>query len=246
MELVHPDNQPPNHDIQHPRQPINPTIPATQIAQQLVRLPGPLVLWPTDAHGADPWSFDVCSPRPGSPRNFGGAKESHERVNVRLKPNSDARQPCWLISIVFFSASISALLVGGSSTSGRVCIAPLDVERARQLDHDYPDGRAPREFRYEFSVQFDTAAPIDVPADEAVLVTFDTGRRYQVQIRDAGRIIESFYFTFEERGLELCLSYSPWYQTWQLDPPRSWIKACDCSDAEPLEGPHIENQETDA
>lgn len=54
-------------------------------------------------------------------------------------------------------------------------------------------------------------------------------KRHTLEIRDADQLIESVSFTFEEmRGPELCLRYTPWYQTWQLDPPlpRSWWCRC--------------------
>ncbi len=57
------------------------------------------------------------------------------------------------------------------------------------------------------------------------------GQNHALQIRDGDRLIESIPFTFEEKsGRDLCLRYTPWYQTWRLDPPspRAWW--CKCED----------------
>jgi hypothetical protein len=111
--------------------------------------------------------------------------------------------------------------------SGSVCVFPLP-RNARELDHDYPGGLAPREFKYRFSIQFDSNDPVPVPATETVLVDgLNSVLRHLVIIRDGDQIIESFWFTFRERGsIHLCLRYQPWYQTWSLDPPRSGDKQC--------------------
>lgn len=55
-------------------------------------------------------------------------------------------------------------------------------------------------------------------------------RSHRVKIRDAGRIIESFRFTFGERGgFPLCLAYTPGYQTWSLERARPGQKWCECA-----------------
>ncbi len=55
----------------------------------------------------------------------------------------------------------------------------------------------------------------------------DAKRRHLVRIRDGKKTIESFHFTFASRGgRSLCLSYGPFYETWDLSPPgrRPWCK----------------------
>ena len=116
---------------------------------------------------------------------------------------------------------------------GSICLAPLP-EHARSADHDYPGGNAPREYSYQFSVQVDFAAPVKVPERAPVLMDgIALGITHRVVIRDAGRVIESFRFTFEKRGSNhLCLAYGPWYQTWSLEPPSARQSWCKCQGAD--------------
>lgn len=113
--------------------------------------------------------------------------------------------------------------------TGQVCIAPLPTG-AREVDHDYPDGRAPREYSYDFTVLIDSEDPVHLSETESILVpNFFPFEKHLVFIRDGDNIIESFWFRFDKRGSHhLCLTYQPWYQTWSLDPPREGNKACDC------------------
>jgi hypothetical protein len=70
-----------------------------------------------------------------------------------------------------------------------------------------------------------------VPTDRkpTLIAGLDLRKRHLMVIRDSSQPIESFYFTFESRGSSrLCVSYTPWYQTWQLDPPRPRAWWCDC------------------
>jgi len=110
---------------------------------------------------------------------------------------------------------------------GSVCILPLPTN-AREIDHEFPDGKARREFEYKFSIQFDSDDPVPVPATESVLVDdLDRLDKHLIVIRDGEQIIESFWFTFRERGsFHLCLRYQPWYQTWSLDPAPPGEKRC--------------------
>lgn len=120
-----------------------------------------------------------------------------------------------------------------AATRGSICVAPLP-SHARTMDHDYPGGKAPREFRYQFSVQVGQGNRMPLPASSPVVITgLDTAKRHRVRIRDGEKVIESFSFTFAERGSSrLCLSYMPWYQTWSLERPgkRPW---CKCQNSAP-------------
>jgi hypothetical protein len=113
--------------------------------------------------------------------------------------------------------------------SGSVCVAPLP-RNVREIDHDYPGGKAPREYSYAFTVQLDSRQPVEVRADAPTLIgQMPLGKPHFVIIRDAGTTIESFRFTFEKRGSStLCLEYGPWYQTWSLEPPPARSKPCRC------------------
>jgi hypothetical protein len=131
--------------------------------------------------------------------------------------------------------ALVGLLTGASSASeeGTICVAPLP-DHAESSDHDTGDGKPQRrEPAYEFTVEFDRGEAIPIAKGQpARLVTgLQLGESHLVVIRDAGVVIESFRFTFESRGdSRLCLTYTPWYQTWQLDPPRPGASWCRCED----------------
>ena len=143
---------------------------------------------------------------------------------MKIKVTSLIAATAWFFpSIPCFAQSTQ----DAASSTGKICIAPLP-EYAREADHDYPGGRAPREYSYDFSVQIDSEKPVPVPNDKPVLVTgLDVRSKHMVRIRDGEQTIESFWFSFSNRGSnELCLAYGPWYQTWSLDPPRPGAKWC--------------------
>jgi hypothetical protein len=131
-----------------------------------------------------------------------------------------------LVALIAVTSYASADAVG-AQRKGSVCVAPLP-ERARELDHDYPGGKAPREYLYEFAIQIDDGKPVRISDSTAQLLAGLTVKnRHRVRIYDRDKVIESFYFTFEKRGSEhLCISYTPWYQTWSLEKPRNrpWCK----------------------
>jgi hypothetical protein len=133
------------------------------------------------------------------------------------------------IALVFALIGSFVPIRQATGVEGFICLAPLP-KHAKALDHDYPGGKAPREYQYQFAVQFDEGEKIDIPQDEPRPVSgLAVGKKHAVRIYDADELIESFSFTFEARGSkELCLSYGPWYQTWTLDPPRPGAHWCKC------------------
>lgn len=117
-----------------------------------------------------------------------------------------------------------------SAETGSVCIAPLP-EKVRDMDHDLPGGATQkREPAYRFTVTIDEREPVVIPigGEPQLVPGLDPKAKHRIVIRDAGKKIESFTFTFAGRGsLNLCLQYGPWYQTWVLDPPlpgRTWCR----------------------
>jgi|GEM_PF-1143674 len=134
------------------------------------------------------------------------------------------------IATISFAAVLPLLLMASEAskepngTSGSICVAtlPEDVE---PRDRENP---VFRRFRYTFTIQVDKREPVPLSKKETAFIdNLDLDKRHLVIIRDTGEIIESFYFTFEERGAShLCLSYGPWYQTWRLEPPlnRKWCR----------------------
>ena len=130
---------------------------------------------------------------------------------------------------------IVAMLLGqdadtGGPSMGTICMAPLDSQ-SKTIDHDLPENEPQRrEPSYEFSVQIDRQEPVPIPKDgkPRSISPLALDAKHIVRIRDAGQLIESFWFTFQERGdTTLCLSYGPWYQTWSLE-PRGRAPWCDC------------------
>lgn len=126
----------------------------------------------------------------------------------------------------------NALAAGGDSDAGEgsICLAPLP-KNTKAIDHDLPGNSVQRrEPAYKFTVQIDERGPVPIPTDgrPLPLPPLPLGAKHLIKIRDAGELIESFFFTFEARGgNRLCLAYGPWYQTWILDLPdrKPW---CDC------------------
>ena len=138
---------------------------------------------------------------------------------------------------------VISLFLGGqggepvSSAVGSICVAPLPKE-AQRMDHDFPGGKARRQYTYQFTVQVDSQKPVDVGTETGVLIAeLQTGEQHRVVIRDAGKVIESFSFTFEKRGSpHLCLAYGPWYQSWSLEPPQPGWRWCRCEPSSPAKG----------
>ncbi len=136
------------------------------------------------------------------------------------------------------SATVLALVLASQGQTevardavGSVCVAPLPRD-ARRSDHDMRDGKPQRrEPRYQFSVSIDgrDAVPIELGGQPRLIEDLAVGRRHKVVIRDGRETSGSFWFTFESRGSRrLCLSYGPWYQTWQLEAPRPRATWCRC------------------
>jgi len=107
----------------------------------------------------------------------------------------------------------------GPPARGRICIAPVN-ERMRSGDPTDPRGSRPRR-DLNFSVQVDGGARVHVPESEALAVrNLDLSKTHVVRIFDGSKVIESFRFKFKSKGARvLCLSYGPWYETWDLSPP---------------------------
>jgi hypothetical protein len=124
-------------------------------------------------------------------------------------------------------ASFAALAVSPAKR-GSICVAPLP-STARELDHDYPGGKAPHEYTYHFAVRVDDREAVLVSAKAAVRIAdLEMGKKHYVRITDGGHAIESFSFAFEARkSASLCLLYGPWYQTWSLEDSRKGPR-CGC------------------
>ena len=136
-----------------------------------------------------------------------------------------------LVALVMTGASWAApASESGTRKTGQVCVAKLP-KNAAKMDRDPVREEKRRDYTYNFSVRIGKRDWVKVPGEKGVLIRdISTGRRHTVIIRDGDRVIESFAFTFEEKGAaRLCLSYTPWYQTWRLEapPPKAWWCKCE-------------------
>ena len=160
------------------------------------------------------------------------ASASARTAPSQLAAENNVKRTSNMLAQVMVLTLVMVSLAGAVTASeGSVCVATLDPDKARRDDHDMPDGRPQRRgHSYKFSVQIDELAPVEVPVNAPVLISgLDARERHRVIVRDDDIRIESFFFSFADgTALELCLSYTPWYQTWQLDPPRPGTPWCRC------------------
>lgn len=116
----------------------------------------------------------------------------------------------------------------GGEVRGRICVAPVPGDA---MDLDAETGNRRGYGSYEFSVRIDRREWVRVPTDEPRRIEgIELGKEHLVSIRQDDRLIESFWFTFEDRGgPDQCLWYGPWHQAWVLEPPgnRLW---CQCGE----------------
>jgi len=132
-----------------------------------------------------------------------------------------------LVAIALMLLQPIGLVAEPDAKSGSLCVARLS-DTAEAVDRDFPDGKPRRQFQYQFAVEINGRPPVAVSRESSQLISgLPTGVTHRIRILDAGEVIESFAFTFEKRGSNhLCLSYTPWYQTWSLEKPgrRPWCK----------------------
>jgi hypothetical protein len=139
---------------------------------------------------------------------------------------------CVGVALTALSLTATTTFIAAEDVVGSICIAPLR-ERVEEADRLAFSGGLRRQYKYEFTVAIDERAAVAVPRRKAVLVeALELTRAHRVKIRDAGRMIESFRFTFADRGgFPLCLAYTPGYQTWSLEKARPGQKWCECEAA---------------
>jgi hypothetical protein len=141
------------------------------------------------------------------------------------------------VATVLVSAAIAALgnrvFAQGGAASGTICVAPLPKD-VREADRLAFSGGPSRRYKYSFTVEIDARPPIAVPKlDPLPIEDLPLEATHRVRIRDEGRPIESFRFTFSARGgTPLCLAYTPGYQTWSLEKRRPGQRWCACEPRE--------------
>jgi len=142
-----------------------------------------------------------------------------------------------LVSVLLLSGPRGTQAAGEAAgqeerAAGRICVAALP-KNAAEIDREYRGRKPRRQYTYRFTVRVDSGTWIEIPKEDPLPIDgIATGQRHTLEIRDADQLIESLPFVIEGKGArELCLRYTPWYQTWQLGPtlPRSWWCRCDKS-----------------
>jgi hypothetical protein len=82
-----------------------------------------------------------------------------------------------------------------------------------------------------YTVQIDSLDTVIASAQEPTgYGALELGRKHLVRIRRPGRMVQSFYFTFESATTDdYCLFLEPYYSTWQLWPRSQKRDPCRCA-----------------
>ncbi len=168
------------------------------------------------------WSGESCT----------GGRRGAEWLSIR-------RALTLVVALMLLVAAAVSAGDEGSATeaTGSICVAPLP------LDVKAEDKKNPsfRQLSYRFAIQVDTHEPVEMTRKDGVRIEgLDLSARHVVRIWDGRTVVESFRFTFAERGgQELCLWYRAGRQTWILEPPRLDQARCRCSEKTTVERPDL-------
>lgn len=115
--------------------------------------------------------------------------------------------------------------------TGTIYIAKLPSSEAFESEgkgsstvEGYSDNEADREVRrnrnHTFGLELVGVKKINVTQKNSNSIKgLNISKRYKFKIYAGNSVIESFYFSFKERGSNrLKLSYDPFYSSWRLDP----------------------------
>jgi hypothetical protein len=108
------------------------------------------------------------------------------------------------------------------AANGTICIVAVPPD---------PDPRA--YISEHFGVRLDQGPWVAVSATKTTrVVDLHTGSKHLVSIRDGKRVVESFWFRFDDyKSRDLCLWYKSWYQTWSLSDAAQQGRMCRCGAA---------------
>ena len=113
-----------------------------------------------------------------------------------------------------------------NAQTGSVCIAsvPIATSGSKSLANATASS-AP----YDFTVTIDRKNPIEVSHRTPILVSnLSLASRHRVQIKQGGRLKESFVFSFSDHNTgNLCLWFRSLYEIWSLSPPGR-MRWCRC------------------
>ncbi|MFC1838955.1 hypothetical protein ACFL1N_05190 [Thermodesulfobacteriota bacterium] len=128
-----------------------------------------------------------------------------------------------VLAVVFIAANTY-----GDQKYGVVCIGPIPAPDTNTKACEVnPKWCAEN---HEFSIQIDDGIILPVPYGvNKKYERIKTGERHLLIIRDKGKIIESFWFSFENYNTEkLCLWFKPMYLTWSIWPQKNSKHLCKC------------------
>lgn len=126
------------------------------------------------------------------------------------------------------SALISATALAMSQEVGEICLNRFGPDPPRAC----PTGPAEEvkglgvinpvpEFRWEstvFRIQIDGTSGNISCWKSSVIKDLPLGQKHKVEVWIGERRIQTFFFRFEDYGRSrLCLSFGPWYGTWQVE-----------------------------
>lgn len=133
----------------------------------------------------------------------------------------------WLVVGIFLMGMLYANSV--CAATGQVCIGPVTKpnNEKRELGNPAGGGRV-----FDYSVQIDDGEIKHLPHEVNVLYGgLDLEKKHWVRIRNQGKQIESFRFTFKEKGSDsLCLWFGALYEAWSLWPKGDSHHICKCLD----------------
>lgn len=113
------------------------------------------------------------------------------------------------------------------AATGQVCIGPIQEpnDEKRQLGNPAGGGRV-----FDFSIQIGDGEIKALPHKTNVLYGgLDLEKRHWVRIRNQGKQVESFRFSFKQKeSNSLCLWFGELYETWSLWPQEGSYHLCDC------------------
>lgn len=106
--------------------------------------------------------------------------------------------------------------------SGTLCVVAVPPD---------PDPRA--YISEHFGVRLDQGPWVAVSAIKTTRIgDVDIGARHLIRIRDGKKVVESFWFRFDDyKSRDLCLWYKSWYQTWSLSDAAQQGRMCRCGAA---------------
>jgi len=141
------------------------------------------------------------------------------------------------LAVLLPTAALAGDDASTTEASGSICVAPLPLD-AKAQDKQSPSFR---QLGYRFAIQVDVREPVQMSRKDGTRIDgLDLTSRHMVRIWDGRTVVESFRFSFVERGAnELCLWYRAGRQTWILEPPRPDQTRCRCVEKTPAPAPDL-------